>query len=494
VLTVTTTRGLARRDFLRVGALGLGGLTLPGWLAARAHAAERGADWVRDRAVVFVYLSGGASHIETFNPNPDAPAPYRSLTGALATRVPGVSFGGTFPRLAQRADRLAIVRSFHHQVSGHAEAHVHVLSGATDPRGEGKDGQSVGSLVARLRGANDPRTGMPSYALLTHSEVDGQYQNELERVRRGSWSGALGPAYGPFESQGSDGDDSGSAAGKSSGKRREKVANGARSLDGGLVDDLELHVPLERLERRRELLAGFDRLRQIVESRADSALAGVGAAARYQEQAFDLVLGAGARAFDLTEEPRALHDRYDTSDIRIGHKTFRPSTLGRQMLTARRLVEAGCAFVTVHSAGWDMHADGNNPGIVDGMRMLGTSLDRALAAFLDDLAERGLADKVLVVVTGDFGRTPKVNARGGRDHWAPLGTLAFAGGGLPGGAVVGRSDRHNATPDSTPVTPASMMGTIFHVLFDVGQLRVARDVPRDVLALVEASAPIPELV
>ncbi len=177
----------------------------------------------------------------------------------------------------------------------------------------------------------------------------------------------------------------------------------------------------------------------------------------------------------------------------IGHRAFRKSTLGHQMLTARRLVEAGCGFVTVHSAGWDMHADGNNPPMVKGMNMLGRTLDQALSVFLEDVADRGLTDKILLVVTGDFGRTPKINNRGGRDHWANLGPLMFSGGGLPGGAVVGRSDRRNAEPNSEPVTPGDMMGTILHSLFDVGEMRVARGVPRDLLAIVENTSPIPGL-
>lgn len=214
----------------------------------------------------------------------------------------------------------------------------------------------------------------------------------------------------------------------------------------------------------------------------------------YQEQAYELLLGSAARAFDLSDEPPALVSRYDTSATRIGHKRFRKSTLGHQMLLARRLCESGCGFVTVHSAGWDMHADGNNPGMVEGMEMLGSTLDQAVSAFLEDLEARGLEDRVLLVITGDFGRTPKVNKRGGRDHWASLGTLAFAGGGLRRGGVVGRSDRRNAAPSTEPVTPRHMMGTILHSLFDVGELRVVRGLPRRVRSLVEESELIRELL
>jgi uncharacterized protein (DUF1501 family) len=178
----------------------------------------------------------------------------------------------------------------------------------------------------------------------------------------------------------------------------------------------------------------------------------------------------------------------------VGKKVFRDSQLGRHMLTARRLIEAGCGFVTVHSAGWDMHADGNNPGIEAGMEMLGRPVDTAVSAFLEDLEQRGLIDDVLLIITGDFGRTPKINARGGRDHWPRLCTLALAGGGLKLGQVVGQSDRTNSEPRTEPISPAALLSTVLHTLFDVGTLRVARGVPRDLLARVERTPPIAELL
>ncbi len=155
---------------------------------------------------------------------------------------------------------------------------------------------------------------------------------------------------------------------------------------------------------------------------------------------------------------------------------------------ARRLVEAGCGFVTVQNAGWDMHADGNNPGIEAGMKMLGPPLDHAVAAFLDDLEARGLDRKVLLVVTGDFGRTPRINKRGGRDHWAPLSTLALAGGGLNTGQVIGRSSRLADAPADEPVTPGALLATLLHVLFDVPRLRLMPGVPRDIALLLDAGA------
>jgi uncharacterized protein (DUF1501 family) len=192
-------------------------------------------------------------------------------------------------------------------------------------------------------------------------------------------------------------------------------------------------------------------------------------------------------------EDRRTFDRYDTRSHLCGKRVFEPSILGQQLLTARRLIEAGAGFVTVQSAGWDMHADGNNPGIREGMEMLGRPLDRALSALLGDLEQRGLLDRVLVVLTGDFGRTPTINARGGRDHWANLCTLALFGGGLRMGQVVGQSDRQNRVPTTNPIGPANLLATVMHTLFDVGVLRVARGVPTSLVRLIEDHRPIAEL-
>ena len=471
--------GLSRRDFLRVGALGMAGLTLPGLLRTRALAgAGQRQEFVRDRSVVLLYLSGGASHIETFNPNMDAPAPYHSLTGEVKTTLPGVTFGGTFPMLAKWAHKMAVVRSFRHPVGDHDAAHLHVLSGGTDPQGKGAEGFSMGAACARLRGSSHPVTGMPTFSLLTQSEVDGQYAREAERAAKGSAPGTLGAGYAALRHV--SGDDS---AGGRKGQKRARAEG-----SGSVSDDMTLRLESGRLEDRRSLLESLDTLRRDVDSAGS-----VASSDKYRRQAFDLILGSASEAFDLSKEDPRLVERYDTGSMKVGHKQFRRSTLGSQMLLARRLCEAGCGFVTVHSAGWDMHADGNNPGMVDGMNMLGPTLDKSVSAFLEDLEQRGLSDKVLLVITGDFGRTPKVNPRGGRDHWANLGTLAFAGGGLKTGQVVGRSDRTNGAPATDPVTPQMMMATVLHTLFDVGQLRVARGLPRELMSVVENGQPIREL-
>ena len=486
MLTVNTSQfgnqdceGISRRDFLRVGSLGLGAMSLADLFVNKAYATRAKADYIRDKSVVMLYLSGGASHIETFNPNMDAPSPYNSMTGEVSTSLSGVTFGGTFPNLAKWAHKMAVVRSFSHPIGGHEQAHVHVLSGGTDPKGDGKEGRSIGSLYARIRGANHPKTGFPTYGLLTHLEKDGQYRKELGRVVKGSWPGDLGSSYAPFIRQDE-------VLGNVKGKGLQQYPSNGK---GSIADDMKINLSRERLENRKALLAAIDVARR--EADASGALA---AADEYEQRALDLILGSASKTFDLSSEDPKLLETFDTSAMKIGHKVYRKSTLGHQMLLARRMVESGAGFVTVHSAGWDMHADGNNPGMVKGMNMLGWTLDKAVSAFLQDLEDRGLSDKVLLVLTGDFGRTPTINKKGGRDHWAKLGTLAFAGGGLPMGQVIGKSDRRNGEPADNPISPNMMMGTILHTLFDFGKLRVAQGIPSELIQRVEDSHPIPQLV
>jgi uncharacterized protein (DUF1501 family) len=465
MLTLYTRRtrdcsGLSRRDFVRAGALGLGALSLPKLLAARDSARKAGKSYVRDRSIVLLFLGGGASHIETFNPNADAPTPYCSVSGAVQTAVPGLSLGGTFPQLAQHANRLAVVRSFSHDNGNHPKAIIHVLSGGTDPTGDALQGYSMGSTFARIRGANDETAGLPTYCLLTSAEVDGHYVSERSRIAAGSRPGSLGLAYAPFDPSGGN----------------------------QLLKNLELNVEPDRLDDRKLLLAQLDTARRKLD--ASTELAG---SSRFEQQALDMIVRDAGEAFDLRREDSRVVERYDTSRFRVGKKVFQPSSLGRQMLLARRLVEAGCGFVTVQNSGWDMHADGNNPGIGPGMEMLGRPLDKAVSAFLEDLDLRGLTDRVLLVITGDFGRTPTINRNGGRDHYPKLCTLAFAGGGLARGQIIGRSTRKNDAPASDPIGPPNLFSTVLHALFDVGQMRLDPSIPRELTRLAEV-APISELL
>jgi uncharacterized protein (DUF1501 family) len=453
--------GISRRNFIQAGSLALGGLTLPWLLQTKAQAAALGQPaFVRDKAVVMIFLAGGASHIETFNPNMDAPDPYRSVTGEVKTPIPGVTMGGTFPMLAERAAKMAIVRSFRHPVGSHEQAISHVLTGGTDPNGQAQQGFSIGSMYARLRGANHPHTGMPTYTLLTAPHKDGQYAKELNRVAVGSRCGPLGPTFAPFSPSGG----------------------------GTALKNMTLNLAADRLEDRRRLLGQLDELQRGIDTRD-----AVGGYDQFEQQAIDLIMGSAGRAFDISDEDPRLVERYNTSMFMCGKKVFEPSILGKQMLMARRLIEAGAGFVTVQSAGWDMHADGNNPGVASGMEMLGRPLDKALSAFLDDIEQRGLKDKVLVVLTGDFGRTPKINQNGGRDHWANLCTLAFWGGGLRMGQVIGQSARNNDVPATEPISTGNLLSSVMHTLFDVGTLRITRGIPTNLIRLIETHQPIQEL-
>ncbi len=446
--------GVSRRELLRIGGLGLTGLLSPQLLSAAGGGVE---SYLRDKAVVLLFLGGGPSHIETFNPNMQAPSPYRSMTGEVSTTIPGVTFGGDFPLLARHADKMAIVRSFHHTDSNHSRAVPYVLSGG------GTFSGGMGAVYARLRGTNHPGTGMPSTAIVTAPDV-GRFQNPRKRIIAGSQPGDLGAAYVPFNPDG----------------------------DGPVRDNLKLNIPADRLDDRRLLLTALDGLKR--QAAAGGSLAGVG---DLQRQAFDVILGAAAEAFDLSQEsPRTLAD-YDTSMFRVGEKPqdMRNCSLGKQLLLTRRLVEAGCGFVTVQNSGWDMHGgSGNNyMSLPAGMKMLGGPVDKAVSAFLEDLSQRGLLDKVLLVITGEFGRTPRINKNAGRDHWANLSTLALAGGGLKMGQVIGQATRKNDVPLTEPIRVENLMATLMHTLFDVGQLRVARGVPRNLLGPIENHQPIGEL-
>ncbi len=449
--------GLSRRDFLQVGSLGMGGLSLPWLLGQKAAAQDSGI--IRNKSIVYLFLSGGASHIETFNPNMDAPSPYCSVTGDVQTSVPGLALGGTFPLLSRHADKMAIVRSFQHPIGGHVQAIVHMLSGGTDPLGMGVSGFGMGAAFARLRGANHPMTGMPTNTLLVSDEVDPQYRNERGRVEKGSRPNSLGSSFAPFNPAGG----------------------------GEATANLKLNLDSARFNDRRSLLAEIARQQQLVEQHGDEITENA-------QQAFDLLLGSASEAFDLSGEDPRLVERYDTRGFQIGKKVFRASDLGTHFLTARRLIEAGCGFVTIHSAGWDMHADGNNPGIEAGMKMLGAPVDKALSAFVEDLVERGMLDDVLIVIGGDFGRTPRINRNGGRDHWANLCPLAFIGGGIGKGQIIGQSTRRNDVPTTEPISTSQIFGTVMHTLFDIAALRLTRGVPRDLQTLLERSQPIAGLI
>jgi hypothetical protein len=399
--------GLTRRGFLRVGFLGLAGLTLADHLRYKAAAAEAGKS-TKDTAVILLWLGGGPSHIDMYDLKPEAPVEFRGEFGAIPTNVPGIRVGEHLPLQARHMDKMAVVRSVMHTNAGHGMGTHWMLTGYV-PTIEINDNlnPSCGSVVARMRGANAPR--LPAYVCLPSPPPSAN-------------AAYLGVAYNPF-SPGSD-----------------------PNSDGFQVRDLKLtpRVDLDRFKNRRELLQDVDRLRRDVDTQGTA-----GGYDRFYHDAFDIVTSADCRnAFDIHKEDPKVRDRY-------GRHTW-----GQSTLLARRLVEAGATYVTVNLGGWDTHS--NN------FQSLKTNLlpryDRALAALLEDLHGRGLDQKVLVMTYGEFGRTPRINPQAGRDHWPGAMSVVLAGGGLKMGQVVGSTDPKAEYPKTRAVGPQDVLATMYHVL------------------------------
>jgi uncharacterized protein (DUF1501 family) len=465
MLRVHDARGtLGRRDFLRIGSLGLGGLSLANLLATESAAASSALRPVTGKSVIFLFLHGGPSQTETFDPKMDAPAGVRSVTGEVPTKLPGITFGGTFPRLAGLADKLAIVRSFR---TGDAIHNIKPIVGKVTQEA------NMGSLFSRVVGTNDPATGMPMNALLFPRAVDPETNPGTDKFGNFASTGGLGTAYAPF------------------------VPGGA----GTLQQDMQLRLDPTRIDDRRSLLGGLDRIRRDLDARGE-----LGGVDRFQEQAIQTILGGVAKAFDLSHEDAKLVARYDTAPLvrpeQISRKWNNYSkyvdnakSLGKLLLLARRLCEAGCGFVTVTTNFvWDMHADINNAGVEEGMQYMGLPLDHALSTFIEDCESRGLSDKIMLVATGEMGRTPKVNAKGGRDHWGGLAPLLFYGGGLKTGQVIGQSTRDAGEPLSEPYDNDRLLSTVMHTLLDMGQVRLMTGLPQDLLRMITTPEPIKGLV
>ena len=420
--------GHTRRDFLRVGALGASALTLPALLRAKAEAISQGRD-VANKSVIWLWLSGGPTHVETFDPKMTAPVEYRSTTGEVQTNLPGVTLGGTFGQTAQVADKMAFVRSFAHTTSSHGAGTVWLMTGHYDRQSNQSTTQSrpsIGSIVSRVRGTNHPVTGMPSYVRMGGIRGDGP--------------AFLGTAYSPFDPGGQ-----------------------ARK-------NMNVSIPADRIGDRRNLLGQLDNInREVDRSGLMDGLDG------FEQQAFNLILGKSAEAFDLKNEDGNLVKRYGNS-------------LGQSLLKARRLCEAGCSFVTVTYGGWDMHGN-----VERSMKSRGPVVDQAVSALVEDLHQRGMSDDVLLVVTGEFGRTPKINRNAGRDHWGRLSTLALSGGGLNMGQVVGESAPKVDVPASVPIRPGDLMATIFHMFGISRQIQFIDNFGRP-RYMIEEGRPIAELI
>lgn len=457
-LPARNCQGLHRRNFLRIGALGLGTFTLADLFKLKASASSE----FQDRAVVFLFLHGGPPQHETFDPKMDVSEEYRSAFGNVKTNLPGVSFGSTFSKLATMADRLAIVRSFASRNGGHE--YTAVASGGNGSKA------TMSAVYASLAGTMS-QSGMPRNVLVLPEAVKEGLKLgsnfETSALPTLTATGNLGSQFEAFNPVG-----------------------GAQ-----LKKSMELRLSREQFDDRKALLANLDQLRSDVDSRGV-----IEREDRFHQQAFDVINRGISQAFDLSKEDSKTIERYDTSklfrleDATKWYDMKRASNLlGRQMLLARRLVEAGCGFVTVSDCGWDMHSNENSPKNLGGLHMLGAQVDHAVSAFLEDVHQRGLSEKILLIVTGEMGRTPKRNKSGGRDHWGDLTPLLIAGGGLKMGEVIGQSDKQGARPVADPYTPIHLYSTVMHYLFDVPKLRLRTDLSREVKAAIETGAPIARL-
>ena len=407
--------GVARRDFLRLGSAGVFGLglTLPELLARQARAAEAGKS-AKDVSLIFLFLHGGMSTIDTWDLKPDAPAEFRGDFKPIDTNVPGVRISEHLPRTAKQMDKIAIIRSFRHHNSDHGPADHYILTGYFPTAGfnptlsPNNQRPAHGAVVARTLG---PRGSVPPYVC-------------LPKLHPSAGSAYLGPAAAPF------------------------VIDADPNAPDFAVPDLAppAVVDASRLDARKELLARVDRFQKAAEARANRDAQAVSV---FQQKAFDLMTSPEAKkAFDIQAEDDGLRDEYGRN------------TLGQSCLMARRLVQAGVRCVTIDHSNWDTH-DANFRVLKE---QLLPKLDAGLSTLFRDLSDRGMLDCTLVVVTGEFGRTPRINKNAGRDHWGTAFTVALGGGGIRGGRVVGKTDARAEKPADDPYGPEDLAATLYHCL------------------------------
>jgi len=407
MLTVTGDRyalcdGLPRRSFLKIGALGLGGLMLPDLLRAEARS-SRGSS---SKALINIHLAGAPSHQDLWDLKPDAPAEIRGEFNPMATKVPGMRICELLPGLARRADRFAIIRGL---VGAFDDGHNTnmILTGYPGDSLKSVGGRpSIGSVLSRLAPPSKDPT-VPFVSLLSKNNP--------------TTSGYLGPLHQPFVPE------------------------------AGVTEDFKLgRIDASRLKNRTDLLRGLDLLRRDVDAGGQ-----MNAMDRYTQQAMELVLsGKMADALDLSKEKPQTLRRY----IGSGKDEF-PYSYNRRLLIARRLIEAGVRCVALEGlALWDTHEDNFNT-----LRRLLPALDMGLCALLDDLQDRGLLEDVTVAAWGEFGRTPRINEKGGRDHWPRVSAALLAGGGMKTGQVIGSTDRHGGEAVDA-IHYHQVLATLYHNL------------------------------
>jgi len=438
--------GVSRRDFLRVGGLAMLGLSLPTLLAAEAQAEAKR----QGKSCLMLWMMGGPSHLETFDPKPDAPTAIKGPWGAIDTNVPGIRFSEHLPKLARMADKLCLVRSVHHPMSQHNSAAYQMMTGfrlrvdTTLIHAGIQDFPGFQAVTAALK-PGDPH--LPSWVWLPEWTRDGPYHTP------GQTGGFLGKANDPIH-----------------------LLADPNSPNFNPPSLTPLPQLAGRLERRRALMQRVDSFQRNAEVLAQAQ--GIN---RIYDKAFDLVTSeATKRAFAIRQESETVRNAY-------GRNRF-----GQSALLGRRLIEAGVRCVTVTHGGsignWDTHKQHiqNAPARL-------ALLDHVFSTLLKDLEDRGLLEDTLVFWSGEFGRTPKINANAGRDHWPKCFTVAMAGGGLKGGYVHGGSDGTGASPDSDPVTPPELHATVLEAL-GVPHTTMVRDGLNRPLNVVHGASPVPDLL
>lgn len=408
-----------RRGFLQVGMLGASGLSLSELLRRQAQAGLTSTN----RSVIILWMRGGPSHIDMWDPKPDAPVEYRGEFGTMATNVPGVFLSDLLPRSAAMMDKWSIVRSLNHHDAGHSSGDQICFTGYNaGPNPDQNIHPSCGSIVAEQLGHLNP--DLPAYVM-------------IPRMDPGTGSAYLGVAYKPFETL------------------ADPAADGAFQVPNfALPDGLTVH----RLDDRRRLIRGLDRVQEQIDRSGQ-----MRAVDRFQDQAWSILSSSKAKdAFNLDAEPHSIRERYGflpAFDPKASNRCGCPAW-SQRMLLARRLVEAGVRLVTVDLRWWDTHVKG-----FESLRLgFLERWDRAYTALIRDLEERGLLQNTLVVAWGEFGRTPRVNNDAGRDHYPNVFSAALAGGPVIGGRVVGESDGKGAFPKSAPKSPQDVLATIYRFL------------------------------
>ncbi len=411
--------GLTRRDCLRLGLGALVGGGLAHAMRLRSFAAAPDKKESAAKSCILIWMDGGPTHYETFDPKPTAPKEIRGEFEPIRTRVPGILFAQHLPRLAASVDRLAVVRSIRHDQGNHGAGNHYLMTGAPPriPVGCGafvSFHPSLGSTVAHERGAP---AGLPAYF-------------SMPEMSRSGGPNFLGARYAPFVVSDNP---------NSPGFRVRDVA-----LPGGLTGD--------RFASRRELRGQLDRLQRLADKAAADPVAALD---EHYQQAHELITSREAQAaFDIHREPDRVRDAY-------GRTPF-----GQRALLARRLVEAGVPFITLYEGGWDHHTD-----LFNALRKRLPVFDTTVAALINDLAERGLLDNTLVIALGEFGRTPQINKDAGRDHWSNAMSVLFAGGGTPGGQVVGATDAKGFSAVERVLAPENFASTVYAKLgIDPGKM------------------------